>query len=184
MEISERLKALRLQKKLTLQQLAKKSSVGIATLSRLENGSRKGTVRTHQKICDALDIELVDLFKGIASSDEGFEVLTTESDDIEAFVYDDKASSIILTQNVLRKKMLPALLTLEPGGETHKEQNPKGTEKFLFCLEGELEAVIDEKRFHLNSNKVLYFKSSNLHQFKNNGTEKVRCLCISTPAAL
>ena len=184
MELSEKLKALRQQNKLTLQELAKKSGLGIATLSRLENGSRKGTLRTHQKICDALDIKLMDLFKETESHEEDIETTTTESEEIEAFVYDDKASSIILTQNALRKKMLPALLTLEPGGKTHQEQNPKGTEKFLFCLEGELEAVISDKILHLKQNGVLYFKSSNLHQFKNSGTGNVRCLCITTPAAL
>ena len=70
MDFSEKLKALRQQNKLTLQELAKKSGLGIATLSRLENGSRKGTLRTHQKICDALDIKLVDMFKETESYEE------------------------------------------------------------------------------------------------------------------
>ena len=184
MNLHEKLKSLRTQAGLTLQVLSKKSGVGIATLSRLENGSRKGTLRTHQKICDALDIELVDLFKETQSHEEDIETTTADTEQVEAFVYDSKASSIILTQNALRKKMLPALLTLEPEGKTHQEQNPKGTEKFLFCFEGTLEAVIGDKIFHLGEGGVLYFKSSCLHQFKNIGKDNVKCLCITTPAAL
>ena len=184
MNLSEKLKALRTQAGLTLQGLSKKSGVGIATLSRLENGSRKGTLRTHQKICDALNIELVDLFKETETHDDDIETLTPESEEIETFLYNDKASSVILTPNALRKNMLPVLLMLEPQGQTHQEQNSKNTEKFLFCLEGSLEVTIGEKALMLGTNGVLYFKSSLPHQIKNTGSTKARCLCISSPAAI
>lgn len=184
MEFSKKLRAIRKDRDMTLQELAQKSGLGIATLSRLENGVQTGTLKTHQKICEALDMELVDLYRDIDVHEEEVASITPESEEIETFIYDDKASSIILALNALRKNMLPSLITLEPGGNTHLEQNPKGTEKFLFCLEGELEIAIDEKTFHLKSRGVLYFKSSLPHQLKNTGEAKARCLSVSSPAVL
>jgi len=184
MEFSEKLHKIRKEKGWTLQELAKRSGVGIATLSRLEGGVHKGTLKTHQKISEALGIELVELYKDIDHHEEDVAAVTTDSEEIETFLYDDKASSIILTPNALRKNMLPALIALEPGGKTHVEQNQKGTEKFLFCLEGNIEIPIGEKTFQLGRGGVLYFKSSLPHQLKNTGKVKARCLCVSSPAAL
>ena len=148
MEFAKKLHEIRNKKGWTLQELAKKSGVGIATLSRLESGVHKGTLKTHQKICEALGIELVDLYKDVESQEEDISAVTPDSEEIETFVYDDKASSVILTSNALRKNMLPVLITLEPEGKTHQEQNPKGVEKFLFCLEGKMEVSIGEKTFN------------------------------------
>lgn len=184
MEFAEKLKKIRKEKTMTLQELSQKSGVGIATLSRLENGIHRGTLRTHQKICEALDIELVDLYKDVETGEEEITSVSPEFEDIETFLYDDKASSIILTPNALRKNMLPALIVLQPEGKTHLEQNPKGTEKFLFCVEGKIEVVVGEKSFQLKPGGVLYFKSSLIHQLKNIGGTKARCLCISSPAVV
>lgn len=184
MEFAKKLRSARKQKGLTLKELAEKSGVGIATISRLESGIQTGTFKSHQKICQALDIELVDLYKDTGPKQNEVAETTLESEEIETFVYDDKASSVMLTPNVLRKNMLPVLIVLEPEGKTLQEQNPKGTEKFLFCLEGEIELTIGEKTFHLRPNGVLYFKSSLSHQLKNTGKTKARCLCVSSPVVL
>jgi len=184
MEFSKKLHQIRKQKGWTLQELAKKSGVAIATLSRLEKGVHKGTFRTHQKICDALNIDIIDLYKGVESPEQEIDTSAADSEEIETFLYDDKASSVFLTHNALRKNMMPTLLFLEPGGKTHLERNPKGTEKFLFCMEGNLNVIIGEKNFNLGPNGVMYFKSSVLHEFKNSGKNKVKCLCITSPAVL
>lgn len=184
MEFAEKLHHIRKEKGITLQELAKKSGVGIATLSRLENGVHKGTFKTHQKIAEALGVDLVELYKDVERREEEIVSASPESKAIETFLYNDKASSIILTPNALTKNMLPALITLEPEGKTHQEQNPKGTEKFLFCLEGEIEITIGEKPFQLSRGGALYFKSFLPHQLKNAGKTKARCLCVSSPVAL
>ena len=45
----------------SLRQLAKKAGVGIGYLSQIENGERKGTVKTLKKIATALDVDVDDL---------------------------------------------------------------------------------------------------------------------------
>jgi len=45
----------------SLRQLAERAGIGVGYLSQIENGGRKGTVRTLKKIAAALDVELDDL---------------------------------------------------------------------------------------------------------------------------
>src|SRR5712691_4249835 len=45
----------------SLRQLAERAGVGAGYLSQIENGARKGTVKTMKKIAAALDVDLDDL---------------------------------------------------------------------------------------------------------------------------
>lgn len=56
-----RLKALRLEKKLTLQELAVKAGLNAATVSLIENGHRKAQLVTLHKLAGALDVPVQDL---------------------------------------------------------------------------------------------------------------------------
>lgn len=185
MALGKRIKALRKDKRMTLDQVAKKSGVAKATLSKIENGIALGTLRTHLKLCEALDVNLSDLYAGIEQGIEGDIVaLEAESKEPELFTYDEKASSVILSTGVSRKHMLPQLLMLDAGGKTPLEQNPRGTEKFLFVLEGQVEAKVGERSYKLKQSSVLYFRSSLPHFFRNTSKVPAKFLCVTSPVAL
>ena len=50
MDVGQKIKLLRKQKKMTARQLAKESLISVAMLSLLENGSTSGSVETLRKI--------------------------------------------------------------------------------------------------------------------------------------
>lgn len=183
MLIGEKLKNLRKSRELTLEDISRKSGVGKATLSRIENNITAGTLRTHMRICEALNINLRDLYEGI---DAGREEITAMgvSQDAEMFSYDEKTKSIILTKNAQKKNMLPQLLILEPGGQTHIEQNIIGTEKFIFCTDGQVQIDIDNKPYELKNGTSLYFNSQLAHRFINIGKKTAKCIVVTSPVAL
>lgn len=183
MEIGKKIRTLRKERKMTLVELSEKSGVAQATLSRIENGRMTGTLESHMKICEALEITLPELYSDIEYAKKEVEV-QPESLRTEVFVHDEKSSSEMLTKDILRKKMMPVMLKLDPGGITHREENQKGTEKFLYVLEGTVEATIGEKVYTLTKGATLYFESSIPHFLKNVGNSKALCLCIITPPAL
>lgn len=185
MLIGEKLKKLRKMRDLTLNDVAKKSGVGKATLSRIENNITAGTLKTHMKICEAMNINLKDLYEDIDVPRE--EVIAQDAksaEEAEMFSYDEKTKSIILTKNAQRKNMLPQLLILEPQGKTHPEQNNQGTEKFVFCTEGKLQISIEDKPYNLKKGTSLYFNSTLPHRFKNIGKKIAKCLVVTSPVAL
>lgn len=185
MKIGEKLKLLRKQRKLTLDKLAEMSGVAKATLSRIENDINAGNLSTHLKICDALGTNLGELYKGLENAGEkiiAFDEKTIK--DAEVFNYDDKVSSIILTKQAAKKRMMPQLLIIESGHGTPSEESKPGTDKFIYCLEGEAELKISGSSYILKKGASTYFDASLSHSIKNTGAKTAKLLTVTSPATL
>lgn len=79
---------------------------------------------------------------------------------------------------------MPVLLKIEPGGQTNSEQNIAGSEKFIFVLDGKIEAKIGEEKVSLTKSSTLYFDASLPHLFINDGKSTAKILCVTTPVVL
>jgi len=184
--VGERLRALRTAQQVTLVQLAKAAGVDAATVSRIETGKMTGTLESHMRLAAALGAKITDLYAGIeeARTREAVSVLKPSAQG-EVYVHQaGKASLAMLTTDVLRKKLMPVLITIEPGGSTHKEEAKVGTERFLYVLDGELEARIGDATHEMKKGGTLYFDASIPHKFRNVGRRTVKCLSITTPPVL
>ncbi len=186
MHIGERLRGLRKQRNLTLVQLSKASGVDTATISRIETGKMTGTLASHMQLARALSVPIADIYAGLDGVDERSAVTvqsTASRNDV--YVHEaGRASMTMLTQDVLKKQMMPVLMTIEPDGETQREEARPGTEKFVYVLEGEIEATIGGERYRLKKQQTLYFDATRPHQFRNLGKRLARCLCVTTPPTL
>jgi len=178
--IGKRVRELRKKKKLTLAEISEKSKVALATLSRIETGRMTGTLESHIAIAKALDMTLPELYADI---DKPITV-QKEKDRADVFVHDTKASSVILTKDIFTKKMLPVLIKVNRGSRTHKEELRKGTEKFVYVLEGKIEVAVGEERNTLGADATLYFDASRPHYIRNVGNREARCICVVTPTTL
>jgi transcriptional regulator with XRE-family HTH domain len=63
LELGERLRSIRLRKNLTQIDLEVKSGINNGDISRIENGQKNIEFYTLIKLAEALEVELVDLFK-------------------------------------------------------------------------------------------------------------------------
>lgn len=184
MKFGEKLKQLRKEKDLTLDRMAEMCGVAKATLSRIENGVTTGNLATHLKICEALRVNIGELYKGLESTDDKIVAFDEKNiKDAEVFNYDENVSSIILSKQTGRKKMLPQLLMIEPEKGTPKEENPFGTDKFIYCLEGEVEVAIADKKNTLKKNSSVYFDSSLPHAVRNIGTKTAKLIVVVSPVS-
>jgi transcriptional regulator with XRE-family HTH domain len=183
MYIGKRIKELRNLQEMTLSQLAEKSGVQIATLSRIEHLRMTGTLDCHINIARALGVELTQLYAEIIKQEDRVSLKTSKTT-TDVFIHSDKSSYEILTSKVLSKKMMPILLKIDPEGKTNTEQNRIATEKFIFVLEGKIEAVIGSQSYALSKHNTLYFDASVEHYFMNNGKLTAQVICVATPVAL
>ncbi|MBI3318430.1 MAG: helix-turn-helix transcriptional regulator [Candidatus Omnitrophica bacterium] len=183
-EIGARIRALRKEHGLSLEQLAEKANLALATLSRIENGKGTGTFRTHRRIAEALNLSIVELYRGLQAAEEEAALLETAAEEAETFLYDEKASSILLARQVSSKQMLPQLVILKPGGKTTLEQYRRPTERWIFVLEGAVEAAVGSNRYEIRQGGTLYFKASFHHQFGNVSSETARLISVTSPSAL
>ncbi len=185
MDLGQKLRFLRKQAGLTLEELSKKSSLALGTLSRLENNKGGGTnLKTHQKLCEALGISLQELYAEVPLQDADGKPILPGSADVETFVYDEKASAILLAKQVMQKNMLPQLLVLQPSGKTHTERTKPGCEKWVFVLEGMIDVQVGEQHHRLSRYGTLYFKASLLHQLTNPGKTTAKCISVTSPVGL
>ena len=184
--VGARLHALRKSQKVRLVELAKASGVDSATISRIETGVMTGTLESHFKLATALGVKLTDLYAGIEEARVKDAVsVQGPSARTEVYVHQaGKASMTMLTADVLKKKLMPVLIEIEPGGGTNKEEAKVGTERFLYILEGELEAKIGEQTHRLKRGSTLYFDASLPHSLRNPGSRAAKCLSVVTPPVL
>lgn len=183
MKIGSIIRRFRLERKMTLVELSKASGVALATLSRIENGKMTGTLESHMSIAEAFGLTIPELYKDLAASRKTVELQSRKAR-TDVFIHDNRSSSEMLASDTLRKKMMPILITIRKGGTTHKEETKPGIEKFLYVLEGKIEAVLGDERYALAKGDTLYFDASIPHYLKNSDTAEARAIAVTAPPAL
>ncbi|MDO8580125.1 MAG: XRE family transcriptional regulator [Candidatus Omnitrophota bacterium] len=182
MYIGKRLKEIRKQKRISLSELAQTSGVQIATLSRIEHLKMVGTLESHMKIAKALGVDITQIYSGIIKEEDKVDIRGPKAGDV--FRHSEKSSYEILTRNIREKKMMPILLKIEAGGQTNKEQNVPSSEKFIYVLDGKINAVIGGQTYALARGNSLYFDAGAEHLFVNAGSATARAIVVVTPTAL
>ena len=180
MKLGKRLRILRKARKMTLEELSKKSGVQVASLSRMENNVMTGTLRSHVNICEALGISLVDFYRE-AEDARKIVSLIKPSVEPESFTHSGKFTVEMLTTKVSGKRMLPVILKIQKGGKTHEEKNSPGTEKFIYVLEGKLRIKIGKEFYDLRKGDSIYFDASLTHCIQNPGKAASRALSLISP---
>ena len=184
--VGARLRQIRKAQKITLVELSKAAGVDPAVISRIETGVMTGTLECHLKLATALGVKLTELYAGIEEA-RTKDAVTVQGPGTGADVYvheAGKSSMALLTTEVLKKKLMPVLVTIEPGGRTHQEEARVGTEKFLYVLEGSLEAKIGQQTHTLKRGSSLYFDASLPHRLENLGSHTAKYLTVVTPPVL
>lgn len=183
MYIGEKVKELRRIQRLSLSELAQKSGVQIATLSRIEHQKMTGTLESHIKIAQALGVDVTVLYSSISETPVHPDNKGKKAQS-EVFIHSDRSSYEILTSKVLIKRMMPILLKIDPEGSTNREENPKGSEKFIFVLDGKVEVKVDGESYQLGKNNSLYFDASKPHKIVNLNKTPAKLICVTTPVHL
>ena len=184
--IGARLRTLRKAQKVTLVELSTRSGVDSATISRIETGQMTGTLECHGRLATALGVKITDLYSGIEEA-RTKDALTLQSSSQHSDVYvrqTGKSSMAMHTSDILKKKLMPVLITIEPGGSTHQEEAKVGTERFLHVLEGHVEIRVGEQTYQLKRGGSVYLDASLLHALRNLGKKTAKCLSVTTPPTL
>ncbi len=182
--LGPRIRALRLHRQLTMAELAQRTRIDKATLSRIETGKMTGTLDSHVKIAQALAIRLPELYEGMLAQQE-VQRQARAREKLETFFHSAGAiAELLTTGNLLRKKLMPLRLKLTPKARTETEEYPPYTERFLYVLHGELKITVGSATHVLKTDESLYFDASLPHHFSNPSSSPTRCLSIMTPTSL
>lgn len=183
MKIGKKLRALRKEKGLTLNELSEQSGVAVATLSRMEHDIMAGTLESHSNICKVLGISLSDFYKDL-EYDSKTVSLVKKTTRTELFVHPKKSTIEMLVGKAMDKKMMPLMIKIQKGGQTHKEENKVGMEKFLYIIEGKILAKIGREEYDLSKGDSIYFDASLAHILYNKGKSNAQAVCVHSPPRL
>lgn len=184
MERGEKFRLLR--GSMTQDELAERSGVDKAIISKIESGKMTGTVDCHNKLAGAFGLKLSELYAYLENG--GPEPAEFHSGGAKTDTYQEFLE--ILTQRPLSKKMLPTFITLKPKEERFLEETIKKVERFIIILEGEIEVEVEKKKYQLKKDAGmekgdnLYTTSSKRHRIKNTGRIAAKAVCVSSPPVL
>ena len=187
MDVGQKIKLLRKQKKMTARQLAKESLISVAMLSLLENGSTSGSVETLRKIAKVLNTTLAHLF----TNDEETQMNTNNE---SAYVvrknkrktisFPDPLYSCELLVPDLQGDVELVLVNLEPNRITEVLiPHTKGGEECNYVLEGEIVVTLDKKEFILEKGDCIRFYPDIPHKIENKGQIHASYISVITPVS-
>ncbi|MHB1756523.1 MAG: helix-turn-helix domain-containing protein [Leptospirillum sp.] len=178
-KVSERIRNLRLEKKMTLRGLALAAGISPSALSQIESSQVSPSVATLEKITAALHLPITVLFDEPDEADDP--VLMPAQDRRRVYSAPSHATLEPLARGLSKKKMQPFLLRLDPGGEVgdYPYSGSEG-EEFAIVLEGEILFEQSNKTYTLRNLDAVYFDPTKPHNWKNTGIGPATVLLVSS----
>ncbi len=177
------MRELRKQKGLTLVEIAEKTGVAQATLSRIETGVMIGTIESHAKIAEVIGVGLSELYQDIDDR-ASKTAYVNEEDQRKGTVHSKNVKITLLTQQAGDKKITPILIELGAGTETEKEKKERGIEKFIWVQEGSVKVKLEKEEFDLKSGDTFYFDASYPHQIVNENAKAAKVFVAISPSKI
>ena len=179
-EVGERIRSLRQKREMTLQQLSEQAGVSVGMLSQMERGRSSPTIRTLQRVADALEVPLNWFFSSPeVSQDHPAWVLPLSHRRRIAFGDMKVVKELLSPAGDGKVELL--LVTIEPGGSSGPVAYTHIGEDAGVVLEGRLLLEVDGVPSTLESGDAFRFASSLPHRFENADTGRTRVLWANTP---
>jgi XRE family transcriptional regulator, regulator of sulfur utilization len=161
--VGNRLKAIRAQRNLTLDDVAKLTEVSKPMLGQIERGQSTPTITTLAKIATGLKVPMSTFFK---------------EEEPEFTVADVQLNNLINEESGLMRAvtMFPYdpvrnveiyYLEVDAGCHHKSEKHMEGTEEYLLLLRGKMELTVGEKTVTLHKQQAVRFRADLPHAYHN-----------------
>ena len=174
MDIGPKIKQLRIQNALTLEELASRCELTKGFLSQLERDLTSPSVSTLNDILEALGTSLSDFFQETKEE----KLVFTEED----FFIDEREGTTVhwIVPNAQKNEMEPILLDIDADGES-QIIDPHDGEEFGYVMQGRIYLVYNEEELLVKKGETFYISGKHTHSIKNAGKSMARVLWITTP---
>ncbi len=176
MEIGNKIKALRLQNRLTQGELADRTELSKGFISQVENDLTSPSIATLVDILQALGTDLESFF----SEEKDDQIVFGKND---YFIKEDtelhnKIEWII--PNAQKNSMEPIRLTLSGGGSTYPDMPHEG-EEFGYVLSGSIKIHLGSKSFIAKKGESFYFLPNEKHYIEAGPKSDASIIWVSNP---
>jgi transcriptional regulator with XRE-family HTH domain len=180
-QIGETLRKIRLERGLTLRQLADACELSTSFLSQAERGLSSISVSTLERVCGALGISIREFF-ALADPPGSAELSYSEvlrSDDQPAVNLSEAAIKYRFLSRDFPGRLFEVVIGEIPIGYTYPPASHEG-EEFGYVLEGRLKLSIEQADHVLGPADSYHFGPHTVHGYEAIGDENVRLLWVQT----
>lgn len=176
--IAQKIRAARLSKNLTIQEVASRSNVSKGLLSKIENSRTIPSLPVFISLIQSLDLSLKEFFEDMVLMN-GKDFLLIRKEDYQPMIREHRSGFHylhVLSQNITNCTMEISLLTLEPGAKG----TPTTTDgyEFKYMLQGKCDYYINQESIQLNEGDSIYFDASKPHLPVNHFRKKATMLVV------
>ena len=176
-EVGERLRAIRLLRRLTLREVAEAAGVSESFVSQLERGRSSASVATLQRLAAAVGIEISDLFA--AETHSGPHVLRRGQRQL--LEWGHLGRKALLTPKPFHSLEVVAA-SFDAGGSTGDEPYTHGdSEELLLVLAGRVHLQLGSELLDLSTGDSVNYRSSTPHRVSNPGDKAAEVLFVISP---
>ncbi len=160
LNIGDRVKALRINQKRTLQEVADASGLSKSMISKIENNLTVPSVATLVKVAKALATDISSLLE-----EQGWlNAIHTKKDTAEgSLTLTDKGYHIYPFASGFHKKKMQPFLFVARKDEVKLHQLSHDGEEFIYVIKGEMSMKVGDTEYHLFEGDSLYFNSLQKH---------------------
>jgi transcriptional regulator with XRE-family HTH domain len=179
LEIGERIKRYRLEKKMTLKEIEASSGVSATHISEIERGKSSPTVGALTRIARAMGTEAA-YFVG---TDNLPHVAVVRAGSRRRFRFLEPPVGIeSISGTFPQSRMSVMMMAWEKGAVATGEFNRHEGEEFILVRKGILEAYVDDERYILKEGDSLHYYASSPHRVENIGDSICEALVVTVPS--
>lgn len=177
LEVSRRIKEFRLEKRLTILEVAERAGVSKGLISQIENGRSIPSLPVLFGIIQALGIEVSLFFDGLKL--RAPDVIVQRKKDYEPFTKEDAKGfwyKRIFVKNTAAATVDFVLLELDK--DAKREEVSTDAYEYKYILQGTCEYLIDGEHYALEAGDSLFFDGRLPHLPKNTGNDPCIMLIV------
>jgi len=179
--LGRQFRSLRNARGLSLTDVAEATEISSSFLSLFETGKSDITFGRLARLVGFFGVSITDLIP----DPQPEQTIVVRRNGRRRLESQSEQAAIDLLTHQTRHKMLPVIVTLEPGGAATETTNPTGGELFLLMLVGEIE--IDEgegEPVRLRKGDAAYYLTDRVRTFRNTSPRRAEWLAVQTPTTL
>ena len=176
MEIGKKIRALRKEQKMSIEQLAKRVKLSSGLISQLERDLTIPSVGSLWKVAKALNVHINYFFDEYEADNP-----IVRKNERKKIILPNSNITYELLSPTLNKKMEFLMIKIEPGEENFAEQICHEGEECGYVVQGSIKIRWGSKEFILQAGDSIYFESSIPHRFINIGEITAISIWAMTP---
>lgn len=174
--LGKKIRVKRMEKQLTLKELAERTGVTQGFLSQVERGLTDPSITSLRRISKALDVPIFYFLMDEAKSNP-----VVRKDERQVLKFPDSHLTFELLSPDLNRSIEMMMARLEPGAVTCDEPLTHPGEENIVVIQGEMKIQIGEEVYFLAEGDSIYYFSSIPHKIWSIGTEDLIFISAITP---